>query len=296
MTAAGVQAVFWSHSLPPEALLVRRSAMPREKDNEYLSPLLSDIQDYGAEESDVRETKRPTAPPTTIRRQAATSSMLAPAVLSAMLLVCGYFLWQQSVQISQLQAEVTALSTRPPAEVIPQLSSPGFSAVEQLANRLQDELVALNTELEAMAKRIDELELASVDLTLDDTPMAIIEAEPGAELPLASALDPAAVSAESRVNEAVAATVPEPAPATPAEAEGDWFINLLSFGTEQAAERWVATLEDSPGPLQVVPISRADQTLYRVRVAGLLSKEDAQQAAADIAARWEVENAWVSSR
>lgn len=83
--------------------------------------------------------------------------------------------------------------------------------------------------------------------------------------------------------------------AGPAPKTTVWFINLSTFSTEALASGWLAQLPGPPADAGIIPIESNGQRLYRVRIGGFESREEARGVAKRIMADWNLEGVWISS-
>lgn len=77
-------------------------------------------------------------------------------------------------------------------------------------------------------------------------------------------------------------------------ATGSWFVNIGAYSVPQSAENIAAQLADGGVDAVVQEISTDDgKVLFRVRVTGLSTKEDARQVGNDLESRYGINPVWV---
>ena len=75
---------------------------------------------------------------------------------------------------------------------------------------------------------------------------------------------------------------------------GDWFVNIGAYSVPQSAENIAAQLADGGVDAVVQEISTDDgKVLFRVRVTGLSTREDARQVGNDLESRYGINPVWV---
>jgi cell division protein FtsN len=75
---------------------------------------------------------------------------------------------------------------------------------------------------------------------------------------------------------------------------GDWFVNVGAYSVPQSAENIAAQLADGGVDAVVQEISTDDgKVLFRVRVTGLSTREDARQVGNDLESRYGINPVWV---
>lgn len=181
------------------------------------------------------------------------------------------------------------------------------AAAEREATRLADRVTELDDTIaqlrmalsdaqsEAAALAIFSVEAARAPEPTQDTieqapapgPTSAPDPEPAPEIeesaaaPIEVAIPtPETAAPEQAVTDAVA----EPAPA------GPWYINLSTLSSRAAAENWLAELRGVPERAEIIAVQSGGKTLYRVRVGGYASREDAVGLAEGLG----VSGAWAS--
>jgi cell division protein FtsN len=147
-----------------------------------------------------------------------------------------------------------------------------------------------------------ETDNAALKLQLDglyrDYELAMVE--------IASLKEATELTAEDEPDEdgrasAVAAQPEIPAPTSDTEstldtddASGSWFVNIGAYSVPQSAENIAAQLADGGVDAVVQEISTDDgKVLFRVRVTGLSTREDARQVGNDLESRYGINPVWV---
>jgi cell division septation protein DedD len=74
---------------------------------------------------------------------------------------------------------------------------------------------------------------------------------------------------------------------------GAWFVNVSSYSTRAAAEKWVDKVHPDAGNVIVSASTREGKTYYRVRVIGLANKSAAAQVARKLEAELTLDKLWV---
>ena len=88
---------------------------------------------------------------------------------------------------------------------------------------------------------------------------------------------------------------PQPAGVKPSMtiSSGAWFVNVSSYSTRAAAEKWVDKVRPDAGNVIVSASTREGKTYYRVRVIGLANKSAAAQVARKLEATLGLDKLWV---
>ena len=74
---------------------------------------------------------------------------------------------------------------------------------------------------------------------------------------------------------------------------GAWFVNVSSYSTRAAAEKWVDKVRPDAGKVIVSASTREGKTYYRVRVIGLANKSAAAEVARKLEVGLGLDNLWV---
>ncbi len=172
--------------------------------------------------------------------------------------------------------------------------------MRQELDNLETAYAALSTELEQLRSRQSELvaltrTLADMGRQMDSISASMGELRSGTERPPTPA--PATVVETGPASTTAAAPVPDESPASePAPAAGPWQINLITLGNREAAAAFAERARARGVPAEPRPVTRADQTLWRVSVPGFPDAEAASVKARDYQERLGLEGAWVSRR
>ena len=88
---------------------------------------------------------------------------------------------------------------------------------------------------------------------------------------------------------------PQPTAVKPSMAvsSGAWFVNVSSYSTRAAAEKWAAKVRPNAGKVIISASTREGKTYYRVRVVGLANKSAAAQVARQLEAALSLDKLWV---
>ncbi len=291
--------------------------------NAHLSPLLSDIQDYGpgdgnGSERDAELGARTENVSADLSDGPAQSAPAHPDhggrwrfyglwALCFITLFGGFgaFVWQQ-LRVDELRAELH--QSRMDSQLASRLAAEDTANLRAALTSLEEDKLALESAL-AEARSVDPAAPAVAqtsdgnDVTPDETvsqqAMALADPE-------SSAASTAPVSGDSARRAQVSApvekpaAVPAPEPAaettsTPAAPEqSDWYVNVSTVSSRAAAQSWLAEHTDSPENTEVVAIERAGQTLFRIRIGGYSNREEARSAASRFGQQWQIESIWVS--
>jgi cell division septation protein DedD len=74
---------------------------------------------------------------------------------------------------------------------------------------------------------------------------------------------------------------------------GAWFVNVSSYSTRAAAEKWAPKVRPDAGKVTVSTSTREGKTYYRVRVIGLANKSAAAEVAGKLEVGLGLDNLWV---
>jgi cell division septation protein DedD len=74
---------------------------------------------------------------------------------------------------------------------------------------------------------------------------------------------------------------------------GAWFVNVSSYSTRAAAEKWAPKVRPDAGQVTVSASTRKGKTYYRVRVIGLANKSAAAEVARKLEVGLGLDNLWV---
>ncbi len=285
--------------------------------NQHLSPILSNIPDYGPEGAD--SDSAPSTPPLMQSRQDAereagietgptprgsNTTLLLTLSLLVLAAITAVFAYWQITQTRELQLGLSELSSqagaidRPPSSPgeasafalteHSHAADPGLSDLPGRVDELQAQLAQLEGQIAALKDETAALSDETAALKDETAALSAGGTAPAAESPAAAA-GTAAASADKP-----AGTVQAGQPA--ASGDGPWFINLVSFEREADARRWAAGQKGAPYPLQVVPVTSGDRALFRVRVGGFATRAEAKAQADTLAQQWSLKGLWVSDK
>jgi cell division septation protein DedD len=94
----------------------------------------------------------------------------------------------------------------------------------------------------------------------------------------------------------VAKPAPAAKPSTAASvtaSSGNWFVNFSSYTQRSVADSWVKKLQPSAGKAIVASAVKDGRTYYRVRVAGLADRAQAEKVSRELQAAHGVSALWV---
>jgi cell division septation protein DedD len=205
--------------------------------------------------------------------------MIAVVAVALLLLAAGGFGVVQ--QRSSLKAEIRDLQAQLATAVAPE---------EAAAEREQQRRIEV--ENESLAAEIAALEAENASLA---NQLASLEAQLEQQL---AAQERAAARESQAATEASArpaqSTAREPtAPAGRAADASGWFVNFGSYAQESIARRWADRLEVSEGRVVVQEARASGQTLYRVRVVGLPTRDAAERIATTLERQHQLPRLWV---
>jgi cell division septation protein DedD len=112
---------------------------------------------------------------------------------------------------------------------------------------------------------------------------------------VAAAQQPAAVAATESSATAIQRIETPTAPAT-REATGRWVVNLASYNRESTAQRMLDEFSDKGVTAELVKVTVNDKPMIRIRTTGYGSLREANDWAALLEERLELNGAWVSKR
>lgn len=75
-----------------------------------------------------------------------------------------------------------------------------------------------------------------------------------------------------------------------------WFVNFGSYTKRVVAEQWAEKLEVEQGTVTVQTATANDNTLYRVRVVGLPSRDDAERVATRLERSFDLPRLWIGTQ
>lgn len=208
-------------------------------------------------------------------------AMIVVVALALLLLaIGGYGVVEQR---KDLQAQIRELQARLATAMTPEQSEAARQERETLtqqAQALEAEMQGLEAENRELEGRVGELE------------KALAEQQALAQAKAEEAAAAATAAAAARTAAAAKATPNPPAAATPA---GNWFVNFGSYAQRDVASRWAERLRVSDGSVVVQTAEAGGRTVYRVRVAGLQSRDTAERIATALEREYKLPRLWVGS-
>jgi cell division septation protein DedD len=264
--------------------------------------LNGDASDYAQVEEDDWEEASEAEPP------AIPWGLVAAGVLAIILVAAGgYGVMQDRAamqeEIRRLQASLATATA--PEET--QASRASLRELEQTNSDLRTTIDVLETENRSLRETVAGLESQLDTLLKRENGGVPAPGEPTAAATKAAPADavapgePAVVAPTPPVAAPPAAAAPAP-PAPAAEAEkpasasrsdGEWFVNFGSYSREGIAREWAGRLKVDSGDVVVTTAQRNGATFYRVRVTGLVSREQAEGVARTLEQRHGLERLWV---
>ncbi|MEM1114629.1 MAG: SPOR domain-containing protein [Pseudomonadota bacterium] len=218
--------------------------------------------------------------------------LIAVAVVALLLLAAGgYGIMQQRAaaedELRELRAALANTISRDEASENRQ----ALRATELENTSLADSLATLQLENRQLQDTVAGLE-AQLEVQREAAEVAAAEAASAAAAAARSASRPAAKPAP--------VTTPDPVPVsaaidTAAPASG-WFVNFSSYSQRATAESWRARLAPGAGEVMIVPAEVGGRTVYRLRVVGLGSREEAEQVARGLEQAHGVSKLWVGEQ
>ncbi|MEE4109821.1 MAG: SPOR domain-containing protein [Halieaceae bacterium] len=204
--------------------------------------------------------------------------MIAVVAVALLLLAAGGFGVVQ--QRSSLKAEIRDLQAQLATAVAPEEAAAEREQqrrIEVENESLAAEIAALEAENEALADQLSSLE-AQLEQQLAAQERAARDSQAAAEA--------SARQAQSTAREPTA-------PAGRAVDASGWFVNFGSYAQESIARRWADRLEVSEGRVVVQEARASGQTLYRVRVVGLPTRDAAERTASKLEREHQLPRLWV---
>ena len=233
-------------------------------------------------------------------------AMIAVIVAALVLLgLGGYGVIQQrqamQAEIRELQARLaTTMSTEESATIRERQRG-----LEVDNERLVADMQSLRGELTTLRERA--VELASENAGLEELNASLrddnatlkarvdeLESNVASRAAAAAEARQQAVAASRAAAGAPRAAAGAPAPA--AAAAAGWFVNFGSYAQRAIAQEWADRLEVSRGTVTVQSASSGGRTLYRVRVVGLASREDAEWVAVRLERKFDLPKLWIGTQ
>lgn len=207
----------------------------------------------------------------------------------------GAFVWQQT-RIDSLMLELRDERGR---------ARDLAAAAEREANRLSDRASELESTVFELQAALTDAQNEAAALAIASTATAPEEQSlpeksevlpaPATPKPVEPVTDPEPATAEQPVTSDTLRPEPtasslEDAAAVEGTAAGEWYLNLSTYSSEAVAQTWLANLAGAPDRAEIIAVQSGGRTLYRVRIGGYASREDAMAAADSLG----VGDAWAS--
>ena len=260
-----------------------------EGEEEYESdqPLAGEPDDWlENEDSDNDETEDST--------QSWPLGLIAVAAVALMLLAAGgYGVIQERAEtveeLRQLRETLTTVTSLDDAGV----SQKALQTLKQSYDGLTINAEALMRENRRLTNAVAELEIqleASQALLPASNKVIVTSVSAKTKRPASNSADPVAPKPSTPVF-----ATPQPAAVTASmtASSGAWFVNVSSYSTRAAAEKWVDKVRPDAGKVIVSASTREGKTYYRVRVIGLANKSAAAQVARKLEAELTLDKLWV---
>ncbi len=220
--------------------------------------------------------------------------LIAVAAVALMLLAAGgYGVIQERAEtveeLRQLRETLTTVASLEDTGA----SRKALQTLQQSYDGLTINAEALMRENRRLTNAVAELEVQlEASQALLPTGNKVIDTSVSAETkrPASNSADPVAPKPSTPVF-----ATPQPAAVTASmtASSGAWFVNVSSYSTRAAAEKWVDKVRPDAGNVIVSASTREGKTYYRVRVIGLANKSAAAQVARKLEAELTLDKLWV---
>ena len=211
--------------------------------------------------------------------------MIAVVVVAVVLLgVGGYGVLQER---QRLEAEVRDLQASLATAMSPQESAAAREQIRALEVDKETLLTQVRSLREESAALRDALAAAEAAATASSDDGAE-GTTPGTSVTADTPDTDAAAAAGAEEPQPVVADAPAPA------AGGErWFVNFGSYSRQLVAEQWAEQLDVSDGEVVVQSAASGARTVYRVRVIGLASRDDAERVALGLERSFQLPRLWI---
>jgi cell division septation protein DedD len=220
--------------------------------------------------------------------------LIAVAAVALMLLAAGgYGVIQERAEtveeLRQLRETLTTVTSLDDAGV----SQKALQTLKQSYDGLTINAEALMRENRRLTNAVAELEIqleASQALLPASNKVIVTSVSAETQRSASNSADPVAPKPSTPVF-----VSPQPAAVTASltASSGAWFVNVSSYSTRAAAEKWVDKVRPDAGKVIVSASTREGKTYYRVRVIGLANKSAAAQVARKLEAELTLDKLWV---
>ena len=220
--------------------------------------------------------------------------LIAVAAVALMLLAAGgYGVIQERAEtveeLRQLRETLTTVTSLDDAGV----SQKALQTLKQSYDGLTINAEALMRENRRLTNAVAELEIqleASQALLPASNKVIVTSVSAKTKRPASNSADPVAPKPSTPVF-----ATPQPAAVTASmtASSGAWFVNVSSYSTRAAAEKWVDKVRPDAGNVIVSASTREGKTYYRVRVIGLANKSAAAQVARELETELTLDKLWV---
>ena len=216
--------------------------------------------------------------------------LIAVAAVALMLLAAGrYGVIQERAEVKEELRQLRETLT-----TVTSLEDTGAS--RRALQTLQQSYDGLSINAEALVRENRRLAsvVAGLQVQLDDRQALL---QPDNELTDTSLSAGTKLAASDNAEPPAPEASPAPLPTTTAPSttvtSGVWFVNVSSYSTRAAAEKWMTKVRPAAGKVIVSASTREGKTYYRVRVVGLANKNSATQVARELEAGLNLNKLWV---
>ena len=79
-------------------------------------------------------------------------------------------------------------------------------------------------------------------------------------------------------------------------ADAGWFVNFSSYSNRAIADSWAARLQPAAGTVTISSVENNGRTIYRLRVVGLESRQQAATVARQLEQAHGLESLWIGNQ